>query len=76
MTAIGQISICDVVRSMAPPSGAGRGRRAGSSHSHSSGGVAYSAAWCSDFHLPHRAVTAMAAPVAAGAAAPNLRKAC
>ena len=76
MTAIGQISICDVARSVDPPPGAGHRSRAGSSHSQSSGGVAYSAAWRSHFHLPHRAVTAMAALVAASAAAPSLRKAC
>ena len=76
LTAVGQISICDVARSVAPPPGAGQGSRAGSSHSQSSGGVAYSATWRSDFHLSHRAVTAMAAPVAASAAAPSLRKAC
>ena len=76
MTAIGHISICDVARSVAPPPGAGQGSKAGSSDSQSSGGVAYSAACRSDFHLPHLAVTAIAAPVAASAAAPSLRKAC
>ena len=76
MTAIGQISMCDVARSVAPPPGAAQGSRARSSHSQSSGGVAYSAACCLDVHRPHRAVTAMAAAVAASAAAPNLRKAC
>ena len=76
LTAIGQISICDVARSMATPWGDGQGGRARSSHNRSSGGIAYSAAWLLHFYLPHRAVTAMAAPVAASAAAPNLRKAC
>ena len=76
MIAIGQIFMLEVARNMAPPSGAGQGNKAGNSHSLSSEGVVYSTAWRSDRHCPQRAVTAMAAPVAANAAAPSLRNAC
>ena len=50
--AIGQISMLEVARNMAPPSGASQGSKAGNSHSQSSGGVAYCAAWRSDRHRP------------------------